>query len=199
MATIYITSTRALESTNLTYGKGKLGAVTLTGIVYNCEGYKVKHRDENGIVHTTDMSDQVYGATTTVTMDAETAKEVSEAVEKYFTKKAEKGIHELKAGVVVECTQLKLLSGTHPTSGAETKNLLLQDVEFVKVTTPEEVILDAEEFITDSAEAQEKTKVNGAASLTAYLKKKAESMLMGAANEGLNSLKAASKKKKTTV
>jgi hypothetical protein len=220
MATIYINSTRKVDSSNyqskgavsldlinggnLTYGEGKLGAVTVTGTVYNVEDYIVKYRNPSGIVVREDMGDQLYGATATYILPIRMAERIDKTVNEYFTEKAQDGIHEIQVGVIVEATKLELVDGVHPTLGTPTKNLLVQVDRFIGVETPEKVIFSGDEFIEDTKKAAELANSNGKLGLSLYQQAKqaaANLLTTGSltAAKDLSETKKTTRKKVTTL
>lgn len=170
MATIKLVCTRKVDSANLTFGTGKLGALTLTGEIYHCEGYKARYVDENGIQHFGDLSTQLVGCIGTVAFEGtlEEYETIRAKVAKYFQKKAERNVHAIKVGIILESSP-KLSKSQW--NGEYRETYILNEGEFVGVETPD-VSEDAEDIVVDSNAARYNAKERKTTGLTNYLSNK---------------------------
>ena len=171
MATIKLVCTRKVDSTNLTFGKGKLGALTLTGEIYDCEGYKARYVDENGIQHFGDLSAQLVGCVGTVAFEGtlEEYETIQAKVAKYFQKKAERNVHTIKVGIILESSP-KLSKSEWNNEYRET--YILNEAEFIRVETPD-VAEEAENIVAESNAARSNAKERKTTGLFNYLANKA--------------------------
>ena len=171
MATIKLVCTRKVDSNNLTFGKGKLGALTLTGEIYYCEGYKTRYVDENGIQHFGDLSAQLVGCVGTVAFEGTTEEyeTIQAKVAKYFQKKAERNVHAIKVGIEIK-SYPKLSKSQW--NGEYRETYILNEAEFIGVETPD-VAEDAEDIIAESNAARSNAKERKTTGLFNYLANKA--------------------------
>lgn len=201
MATIKLVCTRKVDSNNLTFGKGKLGALTLTGEIYYCEGYKTRYEDEDGIQHFGDLSVQLVGCVGTVAFEGtlEEYETIQTKVAKYFQKKAERNVHTIKVGIILESSP-KLSKSQW--KGEYRETYILNEAEFIGVETPD-VAEDAEDIIAESNAARsnaKERKANGLSNYFSKLKQAAENVLLDPkANVILNAETPANKKKATNT
>lgn len=188
MATIKLVCTRKVDSNNLTFGKGKLGALTLTGEIYYCEGYKTRYVDEDGIQHFGDLSTQLVGCVGTVAFEGTTEEyeTIQAKVAEYFQKKAERNVHAIKVGIKLESSP-KLSKSQW--NGEYRETYILNEAEFIGVETPD-VAEDAEDIIAESNAARSNAKQRKTTGLFNYLANRANQinnrLLDPAAQEILN-------------
>lgn len=171
MATIKLVCTRKVDSNNLTFGKGKLGALTLTGEIYYCEGYKTRYVDEDDIQHFGDLSAQLVGCVGTVAFEGTTEEyeTIQAKVAKYFQKKAERNVHAIKVGIILK-SYPKLSKSQW--NGEYRETYILNEAEFIGVETPD-VAEDAEDIIAESNAARSNAKERKTTGLFNYLANKA--------------------------
>jgi hypothetical protein len=207
MATIKLVCTRKVENTNLTFGTGKLGALTLTGEIYDCEGYRARYVDENGIQHFGDLSTQLVGCVGTVAFEGtlEEYEAIQTKVAKYFQRKAERNVHAIKIGIILESSP-KLSKSQW--DGEYRETYILNEAEFIGVETPD-LTEDAEDIVVESNAARSNAKERKTTGLANYLSNKlsqvkqavADNLLDPDANEILkaNKTTATTTKAKTKV
>lgn len=170
MAIISLVCTRKVENTNLTFGTGKFGALTLTGEIYNCEGYKTRYVDEDGLQQIGDLSNELIGTVGSVAFEGTTEEyqQIQEEVAAWFRKKAQRNVFALKIGVVIKCSSIKLSKSVW--NGEERETYILNEAEFIEVETPE-IIEDAEDVVTQATSARSNNKERKTNALAGYIKK----------------------------
>lgn len=157
---------------NLTYGKGRLEALTVTGTIYEASDYKIRVENEYGLLEVVDLSDQLYGITCSASISSRLSQSVKEATAEYFWQKECDNIFEIKVGLKFQARKVSLIDGFHPTLKIKTKTFYINDPQFLGVEEPEEVVLDGQQLVAAAKQARMNTQERSEASLLSKLKQK---------------------------
>ena len=173
MAIIKLVVTRKVENANVTFGEGRLKAATVTGEVYDAEGYKVLFvNPETGLPKKADLSMSLLKCTATVSF-AGNADLIKEQIAGYFAKCVEDNIFQIKVGIVIDCKSVsKPVEGMHPTLKIPTMTVLLNNAKLIDVEEPE-LLEMAEDIVESTTVARENTKEKNKVGLAGYLAAKA--------------------------
>lgn len=171
MAIVKLVCTRNTEATNLTFGVGVYGALTVTGEIYDCEGYQSLVTNEYGIYEKVDTSTSLIKCIGTVSFrgNAETYSAIKQQVANYFQELAESNIFDIKVGLVIKGKVNPPAKGMHPTLNIPTRTVIINNAELIEVEEPE-LLEMAEELIESTTLARENAKERNTAGLSAYLK-----------------------------
>ena len=171
MAIVKLVCTRNTESTNLTFGVGVYGALTVTGEIYDCEGYQSLHPNEYGIHEKVDTSTSLIKCIGTVSFrgNDETYSAIKQQVANYFQELANSNIFDIKVGLVVKGTVNPPTKGMHPTLNIPTRTVIINNANLIEVEEPE-LLEMAEDLIESTTLARENANERNKAGLSAYLK-----------------------------
>jgi len=172
MAIIKLVCTRNTESANLTFGKGTFNALTVTGEIYDAEGYQALYTNDAGIPEKVDLSASLIKCVATVSFRTKDATNFSikEQVANYFKELAENNIFEIKVGLVVKGKVSAPVKGIHPTLKIPTMTVLINNAQLIEVEEPE-LLEMAEDLVESTADARENAKERKTTGLAAYLAK----------------------------
>ena len=186
MAIIKLIVTRKVENANITFGEGKLKAATVTGEIYDAEGYKVLFvNPETGLPEKADLSMSLLKCTATVSF-AGNANDIKTQVAEYFEECVKNNIFQIKVGLVIECKSVsKPVEGLHPTLGIPTMTVLLNNSKLIGVEEPE-LLEMAEDIVESTTQARENTKERSAVGLAGYLAAKAKGAVNSVADNLLS-------------
>jgi hypothetical protein len=180
MAIVKLVCTRKVENNNVTFGKGKLGALTLTGDIYDAEDYKALFIDpDTGIPVKADLSASLIKCVGTVSFAGNSTiyEAIQQQVEDYFEQRATNNIFQIKVGIVVKSSAVsKPVPGVHPTLGTETLTVLINNATLIDVEEPE-LLEMADELVESTTQARENAKERSATGLAAYLVKKTQAAM----------------------
>ncbi len=170
-AIIKLVCTRNTESANLTFGKGTFNALTVTGEIYDAEGYQALYTNEAGILEKVDLSASLIKCIATVSFRGNDATytAIKEQVANYFQDLAESNIFDIKVGLVIKGKVNAPVKGMHPTLNIPTMTVLINNAELLEVEEPE-ILEMAEDLIESTTNARENAKERSATGLAAYLK-----------------------------
>lgn len=169
--TIKVSSARNLENLdeNLTFGKGTNGGLTITGTIYEAEGYTFM-ATVDGLQQKVDLSDQLYKITVSITFSKRISEELKKSISEFFSERKEDGFHTLHAGLVIKCDTISgIVKGTHPKTGEETKSIVATCSKLPEIEIAPDLSNDSiEEFISTTDEARENAKARSTKSLLDY-------------------------------
>jgi hypothetical protein len=170
MAIIKLVCTRNTESANLTFGKGTFNALSVTGEIYDAEGYQALYTNEAGIPEKVDLSASLIKCIATVSFRGNDAiyTTIKEKVTAYFQELADSNIFDIKVGLVIKGKVSAPVKGMHPTLKIPTLTVLINNAELLKIEEPE-ILEMAENLVESTTNARENAKERNATGLAAYL------------------------------
>jgi len=180
MAIVKLVVTRKVENNNVTFGKGKLGALTLTGDIYDAEDYKALFIDpDTGIPVKADLSASLVKCVGTVSFAGNSTiyEAIQEQIENYFVQQAASNIFQIKVGIVIKSNAVsKPVPGVHPTLGIDTLTVLINNAALIDVEEPE-LLEMADELVESTSQARENNKERSVTGLAAYLANKTKAAI----------------------
>lgn len=171
MAIIKLVCTRKTDASNLTYGKGVYGALTVTGEIYDAEEYNALVMNDYNIPEKVDLSNSLIKCIATVSFkgNQETYDAIQTKVATYFKDLAENNIFDIKVGLIIKTSKVSSpVKGMHPTLSIPTLTVLINNAKLLDVEEPE-LLEFAEDLVNQTVNARENAKERSTASLTTYL------------------------------